>query len=55
MKRQVFRNCSQWQPVLVRSNTTVNATKAEEMFTAEFQFPVLFGLPMVALSTDGGV
>jgi hypothetical protein len=25
------------------------------MFTDEFQFPVLFGLPMVVLSTEGGV
>lgn len=53
--RQVFRNCSQWQSVLVRSNTTVNTGKVKEMFTAEFQFPVLFGLPMVVLSTEGGV
>lgn len=53
--RQVFRNCSQWQSVLVRSNTTVNTGKIKEMFTAKFQFPVLFGLPVVVLSTEGGV
>jgi hypothetical protein len=39
----------------VRSNTTVNTEIVKGMFSAKFQFPVLFGLPTVVLSTDGGV
>lgn len=29
--------------------------RLREMFTIKFQFPVLFGLPMAVLSTEGGV
>jgi len=52
--RQTSRNCSQsWS--VVRSGITVNTGNIREMFTIKFQFPVLFGLPVAVLSTEGGV